>query len=132
MAKKTKLNGLSVTELHRELRRRQRRVPALQRRRAKVMEKVAALDAQIAFLGGMAGGGTGRRGGGRRASGDSLVAHLKKVLDGKTMGVSEVAEAVQHGGYQTSSPNFRTIVNATLINKKHGFKRVDRGQYTAG
>jgi hypothetical protein len=131
MAKRTGLATMSVTELQRELKRRQRRVPALQRRRARFMAKVDAIDAQIAQLGGSSGGGTGRRGGGRRASGDSLVAHLKKALSGKTMGVSEVSDAVKKGGYQTSSPNFRTIVNAALINKKHGFKRVSRGQYTA-
>ena len=127
MARKSGLGTLSITELQREIRRRQRRVPGLQRRRARLMEKVAAIDAQIGALGGESGG---RRGGGRRAAGDSLVAHLKKALDGKTMGVAEVADYVKEHGYQTSSPNFRTIVNAALINRKHGFKRVGRGQYT--
>ena len=61
----------------------------------------------------------------------SLVEALKKLLTGKTMTVTEMADAVQKAGYKTSSPNFRTIVNQTLINNKKDFKRVARGQYTA-
>jgi hypothetical protein len=61
----------------------------------------------------------------------SLVEALKKLLTGKTMSVTEMAAAVQKAGYKTSSPNFRTIVNQTLINNKKDFKRVARGQYTA-
>jgi len=51
-------------------------------------------------------------------------------VNGKTMGVSDVAGAVQKAGYRTSSPSFRTIVNQALI-ASGKFKRVGRGQYTA-
>jgi hypothetical protein len=61
----------------------------------------------------------------------SLVESLKRLLKGRTMSVTEMADAVQKAGYKTSSPNFRTIVNQTLINNKKDFKRVARGQYTA-
>jgi hypothetical protein len=61
----------------------------------------------------------------------SLVESLQKLLTNKTMTVTEMADAVQKAGYKTSSPNFRTIVNQTLINNKKAFKRVARGQYTA-
>jgi hypothetical protein len=60
----------------------------------------------------------------------NLVAALAKVLDGKTMSVTDVSEAVQKAGYKTTSPSFRTIVNQTLINSGK-FKRIERGQYTA-
>ena len=54
---------------------------------------------------------------------------MASVLSGKTMGVTELSEAVQKAGYRTTSPNFRTIVNQTLIKDKR-FKRVERGLYT--
>jgi hypothetical protein len=60
----------------------------------------------------------------------NLIEALGKVLDGKTMSVTEVSEAVQKAGYKTTSPSFRTIVNQTLINSGK-FKRVERGKYTA-
>lgn len=60
----------------------------------------------------------------------SLEDALARLLKGKTMGVAEMADAVQKAGYKTNSPNFRVIVNATLL-KSPRFKRVARGQYTA-
>jgi hypothetical protein len=137
MAKRSSsLSGLSISEIQAELRRRQRALPALNRKRSKLLAKIATIDAKIAELGGSVGASpsmkspSGRRGGGRRPAEDSLVTYLQKALSGKTMGVAEVADAVKAAGYQTNSPNFRTIVNAALINKKHGFKRASRGQYT--
>ena len=60
---------------------------------------------------------------------DALGTQMKSV--GETMAIGRTfAEAVQKAGYQTTSPNFRTIVNQTLLKKKH-FKRVERGQYTS-
>jgi hypothetical protein len=61
---------------------------------------------------------------------NNLVESLAAVLRGKTLSVTDAAEAVQRAGYQTTSPNFRTMVNAALLKKKF-FKRVERGQYTA-
>lgn len=136
MARRSALSGLSLAEINRELRRRQRTVGTLERRRAALLKKVAAIDAEI-----VANGGSGGRGGWSRAAGGGrtrpknevqLLDALKAALKGKTMSVTEAAEAVQKAGYQTSSVNFRTIVNQTLINNlKKGFKRVGRGQYTA-
>ena len=60
----------------------------------------------------------------------NLVEALRATLSGAQMTVTEAAEAVQANGYRTSSPNFRTIVNQTLINSGK-FKRVSRGVYTA-
>jgi hypothetical protein len=73
----------------------------------------------------------GGRRGGRGGNVMSLVEALQKTLSGRTMGVSEAADAVQKAGYRTKSPNFRTIVNQALISNKKLFKRVGRGQYTA-
>lgn len=136
MAKRSSgpLNSLSIAELNKEIGRRRRALPALKRRRDKAQAKVDRLNAAIASLGGSGGAGSrGSRGsGGGAVKEGSLVDYLTRALTGATMGVSEVAEAVQKLGYTTGSPNFRTIVNAALTSKKNGFKRVARGKYTAG
>lgn len=124
------LSGLSITQIHSELRRRERRVGTLVRRRERLAAKLAKLDQHIASLGGRIRGGAvvGVR---RRPKNDSnLVEALKKLLSNKTMSVTEASEAVQKAGYNTTAANFRTIVNQTLINSGE-FKRVSRGQYTS-
>ena len=116
--------------LHKELRRRQRSLGTLQKRRARLARKLAALDAQITAAGGTAskGGGVGRV---RPRNETNLVDALAKVLKGATKGVSEAAEAVQKAGYRTGAANFRGIVNQALIKHRKRFKKVARGQYTA-
>lgn len=128
MAKRTgTLGNLSLSDLQSELRRRQRRVGVLIRARERFAKKIAALNTEISNLGGVGGaGGTGRT---LPKNDTNLVDAIIKTLGNKTMGVSELTEAVQKGGYQTTSPSFRVIVNQTLINHKDKFKRVDRGQY---
>jgi hypothetical protein len=121
------LARLSVSALEAEIRRRERAARALARRRDRLAAKLDALDRKIALM----GGAPGRRGGGgRRAKNDmTLEESLVKVLRGKTMSVTDAAEAVQRAGYRTNSSNFRTQVNIALI--KGPFKRAGRGQYTA-
>ncbi|MCC6322637.1 MAG: hypothetical protein IT438_14505 [Phycisphaerales bacterium] len=122
------LSGASIHELRRELAERQRRAGTLARRRAKLLESLAKLDAEIAGTGLAMASGDGIR---RRPKNDAnLVESLQKLLNGKTMSVTEASEEVQKAGYLSTSPNFRTIVNQALINSKK-FKRVDRGQYTS-
>ncbi|MEQ8844270.1 MAG: hypothetical protein RIB58_05390 [Phycisphaerales bacterium] len=67
----------------------------------------------------------------RHRNDTNLVEALRQVLKGTTMGVSEVAQAVQDAGYKTTSPNFRTIVNQTLIKHPDVFSKQARGLYTA-
>lgn len=121
------LSALSLNTLQAEIRRRQRSVGPLMRRRDKLVAKLAALDEQIRALGGSAGGGGGRV---RPVNSKSLVEVLKEVLSGKVLGVSEAAVAAQKAGYMTNAANFRTIVNQTLIKNKSIFKKQGRGQYT--
>ena len=135
MARPSALSNLSNAEILREIARRERKARTLARRRDKLMQKVALLDAQIEQYGGSAGSARGARAGvsGRRraANSMSLAEALTKVLTNKTMGVTEAAEAVKKAGYATTSPNFRTIVNQALLSNGSAFKRVERGQYTA-
>jgi len=127
---RTSISNLDLGQLHAELRRRTTVVKRLQRKRGTLARRIAALDHQIASLGGSVSGGRRGAGGGRPRNDMNLVDALAKVIGGKTMGVTEVAEAVQKAGYVTTSANFRTIVNATLIKHKDTFKNVARGQYT--
>jgi len=130
-------------------------VGEMMQRHAELQEAVAMLEAEIGAFEPRAGGLRNRRGRGRgRARGlrkvgrpvgrgagrprgprtknkMSLPDFLVKVLTGTTMGVSEAATAVKRAGYQTSSPNFRTMVNQALLANKSRFKKVARGQYTA-
>jgi hypothetical protein len=47
------------------------------------------------------------------------------------MSVSDVADAVKKAGYQTTSSNFRVIVNQALLANPKIFRKVARGEYTA-
>lgn len=132
MAKKSSgtnaVTELSINDLQAELRRREALVSRLRRQHARHLERAAKVEAQIRSLGGVSGG----RGGRIRPRNDmNLVDALAKTLQGTTLSVTELAEAVQKNGYQTTSPNFRTIVNQALIKFPSRFKKVARGQYTA-
>lgn len=138
MARKSagSLKGISIVELQQELRRRQAGASSLIRKREALAAKLAKVDADLASLGIQGGRGGGKSapmaGGRKRPVNDmNLVEYLQKVLKGKTMGVTEVANAVMKAGYKTTAANFRTIVNQTLIKHKTIFKKVERGQYTA-
>lgn len=155
------LSSASWADLQGELQRREEAVAELEMRRAELLGEVEAIDAEIADLGGApkrkrgrprkkvgrpAGRRPGRKPGrkpgrpagrktagpGRRTKGKmSLVEALSKVLSGRTLSVTEAADAVKSVGYQTKSANFRTIVNQTLIKYPNLYKKVARGQYTA-
>lgn len=123
----TNLGRVDLAVLHAELRRREKLVSRLRRKHASAMRRVATIEAQLDALGGKP---TGRGRSLAVHNTTSLVDALAKVLSGKTMGIPEMADAVQKDGYRTSSPNFRVIINATLIKFKDRFRRVARGQYT--
>ena len=138
MAKRTRKAGglatVTTSDLAAELARRSRQVTTLERKRDKLVAQLEEVEAELAEFGALsaATGGGGRRGGGKRPKNDmTLEDALAQVLSGTVMGVSEVAEAVQAAGYKTSSPNFRTIVNQTLLKNKKKFKKQGRGRYTA-
>lgn len=136
MARKSSgsLKGVSLSDLQQELRRRQAGASSLIRKRETLAAKLAKIDADLAALGIQGGRGksAGIPAGRKRPINDmNLVEYLQKVLKGKTMGVTEAANAVMKAGYKTTAANFRTIVNQTLIKHKTIFKKVERGQYTA-
>jgi hypothetical protein len=111
-------------ELARELRRRRASAGKLARKRVRLLEQVAAIDAELVRLD--ASAVAGRR---RPRNESNLHEALAKLLKDNPLTVTQAAEKVQEAGYKTTSPNFRTIVNQTLL--KSGFKRIRRGVYQA-
>ncbi len=126
---RSKLSRASITELQGEIRRRQRRLGSLERKRDKLASQLAEVEGEIRELGGQMGGEI-PPGGKRPRNARNLADALADLLANQTLSVTSAAEEVQKAGYRTTSPNFRTIVNQTLL-KDERFKRVGRGQYTA-
>jgi hypothetical protein len=138
--------------LQAEIDRRQAEARTLESQRESIMRQLADMDRIIADLGGAMHRGPGRHrrrrgrpagatsivaktahGNGRRRRGGrlSLADALHTALQGKTLSVSDAVDAVKKGGYQSSSPNLRTMVNQQLLANPSRFKRVARGQYTS-
>lgn len=124
------LSSVDTAALAAELRRRQGAVSRLERRRDRLVEQLQEVEAElreagadITAVGGLA---PGRK---RHQNEAKLEDALRELLRGQVMTVTEASQAVQDAGYRTTSPNFRTIVNQTLI-RGGKFKRVARGQYT--
>ncbi len=129
------LASLSIAQIQRELERRQKELPALQKQRAKLLSSLEKLDSRIAGLGGSTPTKTARAGrsGPRKRPKNSmtLVEALEKVLKGKQMSIGQAISAVKAAGYKTNSKSFRISVNATLLKYTDKFKKVARGLYTA-
>ncbi|MEL6798163.1 MAG: hypothetical protein AAFO89_15250 [Planctomycetota bacterium] len=124
------LETMSSAALQAELARRQRQASNLLKKRDRLREQLAEIESEIAEMGATAVVGVepGRK---RARNAESLVDAMRRVLTGTELTVTELSEAVQAAGYVTTSPNFRTIVNQTLIKYPKMFKRVARGVYSA-
>jgi hypothetical protein len=127
-SKDSHLSSIPEALLRAEIARRQRASSQLINKRKKLLAKLADLDAQIRAAGAAVSGAGGRV---RPRNETNLTDAMRAVLKGKTMGVSEVAEAVVTAGYRTNAANFRVIVNQTLLKNKSIFKKLGRGRYTA-
>lgn len=121
----TSLGGLTTRDIEAELKRRRKSINALLKTRDNLRSRLAEVEQRLRET------GSAGRTRVRPQNDMPLVESLKKVLTGKTMGVTQVAAAVQKAGYKTFAANFRTIVNQTLIKNRKIFKKISRGQYTA-
>jgi len=132
------IRRVTVAQLRAEIARRQKGLPKLQKKRAKLLKAVGALDRQIAALGGLAERPAKRKGrpaklakAAKRAtsSGKSLGQSIKDVL-GRSRGgmrVKDIVAAVLRAGYKTAAKDFYNMVAATV--RGDGFKRLGRGVY---
>lgn len=137
-----RLNAVTTKDLQAELERREGNIEMLQDQRDSLLAELEEVENEMVALTGSVKGGlkpvTGkgtaayslRSRAARQKGGLSLADTLAKVLNGKTLSVTEAAEAVKKVGYGSRSPNLRTMVNQQLIGDKGRFKRVSRGQYT--
>lgn len=123
------LSNVPLSNLTAELARRERELPRLRTRHARLVAEANSVAERIAALGGAAAT-RGRTPGRRRARNkQTLIQALAALLKGKTMRVIEAAEAVRRSGYRTASRHFNTQVGLAL--SKGPFKRVGRGRYTS-
>jgi vacuolar-type H+-ATPase subunit D/Vma8 len=129
------LTHMSLPDLQREILRRQRqlerRIKTLVEKRERLLSHVTEIESEIASaeVEIKANGGTPSVARKRPRNTSTLADALADMLNDQHMSVTEVSAAVQGAGYRTTSPNFRTIVNQTLL-KDLRFKRVSRGRYT--
>lgn len=116
---------LSIESLERLIAKRRRDLARLLKKRQKVERKLAVIDEQIASL-----GGSGAVRGSRARNEVSLVEAITGVLEkaGGAMKVGDITYKVLATGYRSTSPNFKSIVNQTLIKEKK-FKNAARGLY---
>lgn len=122
------LERVSVAELERELARRRRRIPVLERRRAALQQRLDAIDAELAELKGEAKARRVTKV--RRAKNPvPLTKLMMEILrERKSMKVGELAEELIRRGYKSSAQNFRLMVNQVLIKDKR-FRSIRRGRY---
>ena len=128
------LASIPFSRLTAEIARRERELPRLRRRHARLLAEARTVATQIESLGGEPGAGSARgrrRVPGRRRLGNkqTLTQALAALLRGKTMRVIEAADAVRKAGYRTASRHFNTQVGLALT--KGPFRRVGRGRYTS-
>ena len=123
------LNGANLTmqQLQRLLNSRKRDLGRLQRKRATLEKRLAAIDDGIRSLGGAVSGG---RGGARPRNDRPLVEVIHGVLQksDRPLRVAAIADAARSAGYRSNSANFRGIVNQMLIKDKR-FTTSSRGFY---
>ena len=121
---------MTISRLESMLDQQRSKKRELLRERSKLQTQIDKLDRTIAGLdGGSVGGNITSTG--RARNEKSLVATLEEVLEKNPKGLSvgDIVAAVQAAGYKSGSPNFRGIVNQTLIKERKRFGAVSRGVY---
>jgi hypothetical protein len=122
------LAGMTISRLESMLNQQREKKKELLKERVRLQAQLDKLDRQIGALDGSGGVSAS----GRAKNSMSLVAAMETVLEKqpKGMSVSDILDAVQAVGYKSSSPNFRGIINQTLIKERKKFAAVSRGIYT--
>ncbi len=116
----------SIADLRAELKTRDARIKKLERKRERLIDSLAEIDAQIAKSTGIASPGIGGK---RPRNAMKLDEAIMTVLAGKELTAPEIIEGLQALGYVSTSANFRTIVYQKMSSHPL-IKRVRRGVYT--
>ena len=119
-------NGFSIAQLEKMIQTGRSKLAGLERKRATLMRRVDTLDSQIVSLGGSIRG-KGGRARNKVSLNESIIAVLKK--SSGAVQVGDVVSRVLASGYNTTSPNFRGIVNQALIKDDRFAKGGSRGTY---
>ena len=119
------ISSLSLNELQAMISSQRSQLSKLRRQRAEMQRDLDAIDRRIGVI-----EGRGGRIGGRAKNAKSLVKTMEEILgkSSKPMQVSAIVDAILAAGYKTTSANFRSIVNQTLIKEKQ-FTAAERGKY---
>ena len=128
----TKRARLTIGNLERMLSQRRTALAGLMSKRARLQKRMDALDAKIRSVNGGAGS-ISLTSAGRARNPMSLIAAMSEVLTkaGKPLGVGDIVDRVQAGGYRSNAANFRALVNQTLIKERKLFANTGRGIYQA-
>jgi Skp family chaperone for outer membrane proteins len=141
---KSKLSGMSITDLRAEISRREKSLTKLLKRQKDLEKELQAVTSEIEAIQGKGAGGAAVSKPGSKATKKKATSSrrrrprnkqpladvLGEVMQGKEkLSVGDAMEAVLASGYKSSSDQFRNIVNQTL-NKDTRFKKVGRGEYT--
>ena len=133
------LKSLSTAELLKELSRREKGAGKLEAKRAKLLDELKQIDAQLAQLG-IAPGHSHRSNGsaataapiGKRTRARNAVnlpdAIAMAMEVGAVVSPAEASNLVISNGFKTTSQRFNMMVSNALA-KDERFKRLSRGQY---
>ncbi|TWT61073.1 hypothetical protein [Rubinisphaera italica] len=117
---------MSVAEIQRLLKAQQGKVNSLHKRREQLLEKLEKVEQEIASLsGGDSGGGV------RFRNESSLEEVILEVLkkNKKGLGLSELTDAVEATGYQSSSANFKNVVYQNVYKSEQITRDEKSGKY---
>ena len=119
----------SIAELRRLLGQQRKRRTQMLNERKKLQNRIDQIDREIALVDGEGGVAAAVAGGRRNEKPlpDVIESVLKK-NGSKPMKIAEIVKGVESAGYQSTSSNFRGIVNQALI-KDECFSSPARGQY---
>lgn len=123
----------TMDEMLAEIKRRNRGLSKLNRKRNALLKKIAAIDAEIQALGGKIGGSTAGASSKRAAKRPRNTVPLADAIHSvmskdKPMTATDIEKAVTKSGYKTVSASFKTIIFQALAKDKR-FKKAARGQY---
>jgi hypothetical protein len=132
MARNIDPSGLTITVLEQMLAKRRAELNRLTKDRVRIIQQLAAIDAQLRTLGGSSDTAATVTRSGRARNDKSLVSTLEVVLgkSSKPLRVGDIVQGVLDSGYHSTAANFRAMVNQTLIRERKRFSSPERALYT--